>query len=73
MKLKLVSLNKFGDLLKGALKDNKFTAPFTNKNYPLNDWYDIFNVLQYDEAKCRACFKDLCDDDGKLYYKALEK
>ena len=69
----MVSLDQFSGLLKDALLENEFTAPFTDKNYPINgDWYRIFNVLQYDEAKCRACFKKLCDKDGKLYYGTLE-
>ena len=68
-----VYLDEFGGHLKDALKGNEFTAPFTDKNYPLKgDWYRIFGVLEYDEATCRSLFKKMCDDNGRLYYGTLE-
>ena len=72
-KLSMIDLNEFGGCLKSALKENDFTAPFTDKNYNLNgSWDNIFNVVSYNDAECRKCFKKMCDADGKLYYGTLD-
>ena len=68
-----INLGDFERELKNALDQNQFTSPFLLKNYNLRgDWFEIFNVVEYDEAACKATFKKICDNNGRLYWKDLD-
>ena len=69
----MIKLGDFERELKNALGKNEFTKPFLLRNYDLKgDWYNIFNVVEYNDASCRECFRKLCDKNGRLHWKALD-
>ena len=70
--LTVVSLSEFTSKLKSALKSNKFFKDFVKDNYGVNQWGEIFNVVEYDETKARQAFREMCPD-GSLNYEKIKK
>lgn len=68
----MVSLSDFTSKLKSALNSNKYIKPFVKGNLGVNQWGEIFNVVEYDETKARQAFREMCPD-GILNYAKIKK